>query len=218
MLKKIKVLILGLFFSTYALVDCVGASWVGFTAEELIEKSDVILIGEIVGTVGEERINSMPPWVTHWKVKVYYYLKGTEEAGEFIVSTPGAPNVNKSTRSSIDYRLNQWGKTVLLFLHQREGLVEPLSPQGVVVLEKKENMPGQEGQIKGEDIAKQFVIVNAQSNDKTVFERYIIEQASPLKPKPIGSTNKGLADIITLAVLTFIFAGIWYSVRKSEGS
>ena len=103
-------------------------SYASFGTDELIIQSDVILIGDIVGPVDERKdwaqgLNGT--WSTYWKVNVFYYLKSDETAKELIVSTPGAKN--KMVMTSIDYRLDQWGKTVLLFLKRRESGFEPFS-------------------------------------------------------------------------------------------
>lgn len=178
------------------------ASWVGLTTEELIEKADVILIGEIAGPVGEERIDSMPTWYTHWKVKVRYYLKGGQETAEFIVSTPGAKN--KSVTTSIDYRLDQWGKTVLLFLYEREGIVEPISPQGVVNLKKTEFTPVQDEQTMGPSVLKEFTIVDAKNNDRKALEKYINDNTGITAPKTGAGNSSLFHNIITLSVLIFL--------------
>lgn len=65
------------------------ACWIKLSPQELIEKSDVVLIGDIVGQVDADE----EKWVTYWNVKVYYYLKGDRKSGEFIVGTPGVENM-----------------------------------------------------------------------------------------------------------------------------
>ncbi|GAB6152909.1 hypothetical protein JCM17380_16590 [Desulfosporosinus burensis] len=50
------VLLIGLFSQNYAL-----GSWVKMYPKDLVEKSDVILIGEISGLIGLEKRKSPPP-------------------------------------------------------------------------------------------------------------------------------------------------------------
>lgn len=223
MKKNLAILLVGLFLLGRVLANTANASWVGLSTEELIQKSDVILIGEIMGQVGEEKRSSQglpAAWVTYWKVKVYYYLKGNQETEEFIVTTPGAEN--KSIQSSIDYRLDQWGKTVLLFLHQREGIFEPISPQGVVALETKEYTHKQGDQINGQTILKEFAITNPQINDRSILEKYITDNGTIATPKPVTkdlSSNTKTSNsikIITVFLVTIILvvAGLWFVVKR----
>lgn len=221
--KNMAILLVGLFLLGSVLANTANASWAGLSTEELIQKSDVILIGEIMGQVGEEKRSSQglpAAWVTYWKVKVYYYLKGNQETEELIVTTPGAEN--KSIQSSVDYRLDQWGKTVLLFLHQREGILEPISPQGVVTLETKEYTHKQGDQINGQTILKEFAITNPQINDRSTLEKYITDNGTIEIPKPV---TKDLASnprtsnsikIITVFLVTIILVvtGLWFVVKR----
>ncbi len=182
MKKGILMLFVALFLLScaFALPREAKASWVGYSTDEIIERSDVILIGEILNPVGEERIQNL--WVTHWKVKVHYYLKGDPQAEEFIVTTPGADN--KSPGTSIDYSLDQWGKTVLLFLHEREGIYEPLSPQGVVVLQANHYAsPESGGAVNGQTVLKEFTIVNPQINNQSMLEHYIADLQTVAAPE-----------------------------------
>lgn len=220
--RKMSIPLIGSLLFACVLANEAIACWVGFSTEELIQKSDVILIGEIVGPVGEEKKTSQglpPAWVTYWKVKVHYYLKGNQESEEFIVTTPGAEN--KSLISSIDHPLDQWGKTVLLFLHQRDGIFEPLSPQGVVVLEIKDYTHKQGEQVNGQTVLKEYAIVNLQINNRAILEKYITDNDSVMIPKPVTkniSSNPKTSNspkIITVSVLTFILvvAGLWLALK-----
>ncbi|WP_425807444.1 hypothetical protein ACHOLT_09190 [Desulfitobacterium sp. Sab5] len=215
--RKITFFLIVLSLFTFVLANNAVASWAGLSTEELILKSDVILIGEIVGLVGEEKTQSMPSWVTHWKVKVHYYLKGNQESEEFIVSTPGAEN--KGVTTSIDYRLDQWGKTVLLFLHQREGIVEPISPQGVVILEKTEFIPEQGEKVNGQTILKEFTIVNPQNNDLNILNQYINDDINVIMPKPEVKNlswnleTSNFNNKITISVLVLLISTFWFYMK-----
>ncbi|SFH18872.1 hypothetical protein SAMN05660649_04211 [Desulfotomaculum arcticum] len=179
------------------------ACWINLSSQELIQQADVLLIGDIVGPIGEEKIKlqglSESRWVTKWKVKVYYYLKGSQKSNEFIVATPGAEN--KSIMTSADYRLDQWGHTVLLFLRSGEGLYEPLSPQGVVNLQKNESSQKTEGPLNGQFILDQFEIVDRKISptEKSELEKFILQNnlfASPNNVTEAHSFNlKGFTEL-----------------------
>lgn len=150
------------------------ASWVGFTPQQLVENSEVILIGEITGPV-DEKMGIRNSGLTLWKVNVRYYLKGNYESKEFAVATPGAEG--SFAKSSIDYRLDEWGNTVLLFLQKSENFYQPLTPKGVVVLNAKQYTRQPDERLNGQVIRKEFSI-----NDKRIsqqeqeeFERFISE-------------------------------------------
>ncbi|MGI1659684.1 MAG: hypothetical protein ACRKFN_11945 [Desulfitobacterium sp.] len=211
--------ILVMLFSLSGVYNAMG-SYASFGTDELIKQSDIILIGDIVGPVSERKDWSQGlngTWSKYWKVNVYYYLKGDETAQEFIVSTPGAEN--KMVMTSIDYRLDQWGKTVLLFLKHRESGFEPFSPQGVVSLEKANSNQGPADTIDGKQILKEFTIANPQINDSKVLENYILDNNSIVIPKPgtAGSDSAqskfnpiflALAVTIGLALTFFLIIGL----------
>lgn len=223
MKKSMVILLVGLFIIAGVLTKEANASWVAFSTDEIIEKSDVILIGEIVGPVGEEKraIQGLSDyWVTHWKVKVYYYLKGNQDTEEFTVTTPGAEN--KWIQSSLDYRIDQFGKTVLLFLHEQEGIFVPLSPQGVVVMEKSDYSPKQDEQINGQTVLEQFAIVNPQINNSSKLEKYLAENKTVIIPKPgtkdsyLNLKRSNQTRVITVALVTSasIIIGLLFVIKK----
>lgn len=193
-------------------------SYASFDTDEIIQQSDIILIGEIIGPVNERKDWSQGlkgTWSTYWKVQVYYYLKGNETAQEFIVATPGAEN--KLVMTSIDYRLDQWGNTVLLFLKQRKNGFEPFSPQGVVALEKQGiNQNSAEG-VAGQQILKEFTIVDPQINELHVLEKYILDNNSILIPIPstAGTKLSSYKRIIGITIgLGAVLTGIWLVKRR----
>ena len=210
MLKKVlAIIIIGLVLSTSFATQEVMASWVGYSTEELIDKSEVILIGEIVEPVAEEKreFEGSPSfWVTHWKVKVHYYLKGSLEFEELTVTTPGAKG--RSPMTSIDYRLDEWGDTVMLFLKNRNGLYEPGSPQGIVSLSAKEFSANEGEQINGQIILERYTFVNPQINDIHSLEDYIKNNDNIVMAKPglIHSYTPytNTTTIITASILILI--------------
>ncbi|KKM09701.1 hypothetical protein SY88_17300 [Clostridiales bacterium PH28_bin88] len=109
----------------------VCASWVYFSVPELINTADLIVIGEIGEVISERPSGS--GWESDWDVRVVAYVNKPLPGDKIIVSTPGA--LNKNVMSPSDYRLDQWGKDVLLFLKKTEGgRYSPITPAGVVQL------------------------------------------------------------------------------------
>lgn len=173
-LKQTVCFLIILLLSTTLLTTSIFASWVAFTPQQLVENSDVILLGEIAGPV-DEKMGIRTSGFTLWKVNVRYYLKGDYESNEFIIATPGAQS--SFAKSSIDYRLDEWGKTVLLFLRKSEDLYQPITPKGVVVLNAKQytRQPGE--RISGQVILNEFSINDKKISQKEQqeFERLIAE-------------------------------------------
>jgi hypothetical protein len=106
----------------------VRASWVFYSVEDLIKKSDVIMIGYINGPAGTGK-DEHKFAVTYWDVNVNYYLKGNITAKKYYVITPGASSLFNRVKTSIDYSLNK-GTYALFFLSNHQ----PLTPRGVVYL------------------------------------------------------------------------------------
>lgn len=159
-------------------------SWVGFTVSDLVQKSDVILLGKIDGPVGESKgsADGITGWVTYWRIEVSYYLKGDQRTKDFYVVTPGAKN--KNVRSSNDYSLDEWGSSsVLLFLRKDGDSYVPLSPQGVVTVEKSGYSLRSDETLNGTRILAEFNITNPQTNTKDDFEKFIINSV------PVMSTD-----------------------------
>lgn len=214
------IIIIGLLLATSMPAHKVMASWAGYSTEELINEAEVILIGEIIEPAAEEKrsyAGSSSFWVTHWQVKVKYYLKGSLEFEELTVTTPGA--TNRSPMTSIDYRLDEWGKSVMLFLGDREGMLEPISPQGVVALSAKEYSSGPEEQVNGEMILKEYMIENPHINDPQILEDFINNKADITIPKP-GLTDSypsytQTTTIVTLAALILlVISGLWVFTKR----
>ncbi|KJS21373.1 MAG: hypothetical protein VR72_10720 [Clostridiaceae bacterium BRH_c20a] len=147
------------------MTNIVCASWIKLSPKDLIEKSDIILVGEIIGPVGEERYEDSPElWATNWRVKVDYYLKGDKYLSEFIVKTPGADN--KPIMTSTDFKLDSWGNTVLLFLYQRDESYEPLTPQGIISLERKKYAGKLDESLEGDSLLKEFSLTDTKISQK----------------------------------------------------
>lgn len=207
------VLFIAILLLITSISSSVFASWVGFTPQQLIENSEVILIGEITGPV-DEKMGIRNSGLTLWKVNVRYYLKGNYVSKEFVVATPGAES--SLAKSSIDYRLDEWGNTVLLFLRKSEKFYQPLTPKGVVVLNAKQYTHQPDERLNGQVILKEFSI-----NDKRIlqqeqleFERFISESDLVVVPSTsvhvsevnwIQSYSRQIIIIMTLVLIVTIF-------------
>lgn len=164
------------------------SSWVGLTTQELIQKSDVILIGDVIGPVGVGKGNPQGIdnyWMTYWKIKVHYYLKSNQESIDFLVVTPGAENTWSKT--SLDFRLDQWGKSVILFLRERDGIFEPLSPQGIMNLDRTDYLRKTNESVDGKLILKEFQL---RSENNSELERFILADSSVAISKNVPSKQQ----------------------------
>jgi len=191
--KQLVVLFAILLMLNTLLGTTVSASWVSFTPQQLVQ-DDVILIGEISGPTGEklgilERFRTSG--YTHWKVNVRYYLKGDKESHEFIVVTPGAQS--SSVKSSIDYRLDEWGKTVLLFLRKSEDNYQPITPKGVVILNTTQYQRQPDDQLSGQLILREFSINDNRisQQEKIEFEKYITGSSLVVLPTTADQISGG---------------------------
>lgn len=115
---------------------------------------------------------------------MFYYLKGDQGTKDFYAVTPGGKN--KSVRSSNDYRLDEWGNTVLLFLRKEGDSFVPLSPQGVVTVEKNGYSPKADEPLNGKKILAEFNITNPQTNTKEDLERFL-ESSVPVIPANVSA-------------------------------
>lgn len=214
----ISVLLLNLLLSS-----CVLASWVAFTPQQLIQNSDVILVGQISGSVGEklgifERFKTSG--YTLWKVNVRYYLKGDQNSSEFIVATPGARS--SSIQSSNDYKLDEWGNTVLLFLRKSENIYEPITPSGIVTLNSLSYHRQPDEQINGHLILKEFTIMDEKisQQEQTELEQYIAGNNLVVLPSTAvqmsESNLKRSNSIIIVTFLLLVFVIILFKNRLSK--
>lgn len=156
MFKKLLVFTLGILFLT---TQAVQACWAFFSIEELIEKSDVILIGKIQGKAGQSK-NQDGMAETYWNVKVGYYLKGESDTKYYIVATPGAKSLFNSVVTSADYELAD-EKYALFFLSNNR----PITPRGVAYLDVKdeENFFNNSSEV---DISKLISNISPQSSEE----------------------------------------------------
>lgn len=203
---KLTLIVVALLIITSAAPRATMACWIKLSPQELIEKSDVVLIGDIVGQVDADE----KKWVTYWNVKVYYYLKGDQKSSELIVGTPGVENRSKII--STDYRLDQLGNTVLLFLSKKEDFFEPLSPQGVVNLKKNEYSRKTGEPLKGQVVLKEFDITDKMisSEERSELEKFILNNKQLVipndNPQAQSSSLKGFATEKTVILFLILSA------------
>lgn len=187
------ILVTWLFPQNYAL------GWVKTNPKDLVEKADVILIGEISGPIGVER-TKLPqppnPWVTNWKVQVRYYLKGSQNNREMIVSTLGAKNQphvffgfdNRFLGSTIlspnDFGLDIKGNLVLLFLQKTNSKLEPSNPQGIIGLSANQTMFSDNKSLNGEKLLKQYTI-----SDPSLAKEEIKQLQDFIKRAPVAAPS-----------------------------
>lgn len=147
------------------------ACWIALSAEELVEQSDLIVIGEIKGIIGTEQVKGA--W-TCWHVEAQYFLKGSLDSPELIVATPGSEAEHKQPVISAQYRLDTWGNTVLLFLMIGDGYLQPLTPQGVVALKQNESLI--HNNLTGEHLVQRYNIDDEKTSEemKKEIENYIM--------------------------------------------
>lgn len=190
-------------------------SWVKFSVSDLVQNSDVILLGKIDEPVGESKgvADGITGWVTYWRIEVNYYLKGNQRTKDFYVVTPGAKN--KNVASSNDFRLDEWGSSsVLLFLRKDGDAYVPLTPQGIVTIQRSGYSPKADEPLTGKRILAEFNIINPQSNTKEDFEQFI-SGSVPVKPADIsaslplniGQSNKN-ANISKIGVIVGIASSL----------
>lgn len=153
------------------------ACWISLSAGEMYDQADTIIVGKIIGVDKEIQAGSeFLIWMTSWRVEADFLLKGEaaseedKDQGLYFVATPGVPN--KGMMTSIDYRLNEWGNYVLLFLVERDGRLEPLSPQGVIPLEAVESPTGKIE--TGRDFLKAYRLIN-NGSENTELETLLQE-------------------------------------------
>ncbi len=194
------------------------AYWIGLSPNELVERADLIVIGEIKGVSGE-RQSEGGMWMTFWEVQVGYVLKGEADSAQLIVATPGA--CNKQPHISTYYRLNEWGNTVLLFLERREGRLEPPTPQGVVAMRRDKVTPL--AQLTGECLMQQYTIIDNKTPeaDKAELESYIRGLPRVVDPSSTGDTAKEgcrPAGRYIFPVALFAVAGLAAFILRWRGS
>lgn len=185
------------------------ACWNTLTVDEMIEKSDAILIGEIVKEIGETK-DEHPEIM--WKVKVDYYLKGEIREKYLTVYTP-------SKDLSIHYDLGKIGEDVLLFMRAKEDHGTPLSPQGVITITIDEHISDDSNIISGKDLIT-YIKLNDGSLDeesKVELEEFIKSSKVFLpnaQPQNTHNWQKYLYIIIGIGILIVVLKYILNQRRK----
>ena len=142
------VLIVVATFNSIVVYGC----WPYFSSEELVEKSEVILIGRLNGNFFEEQVNyesTIDIWITKWEIEVEQVIKGNVEESQINIVTSGAEN--KGITLSTSYRLDTTQDYVLLFLISYGEDYQPITPQGV-----------------------KYITVGDQGNREDLFKKYNI--------------------------------------------
>lgn len=176
------------------------ACWVYLTVEELVEKSDVILVGEVEGphkgSIKTEGVN-----YNKWKVKVHYYVKGDINDSEIIVGTP-------DEYTSLHYDLNANGNQVLLFLKKDGNYYIPHSPQAVVGINFDEGKIEQGKQISGEELLELISITNGNmdSKEKEKIKEYLSSKDLIRNVTQTVSDNGVQNNTVIMGTLVFIGA------------
>lgn len=194
--RALKFVILAFLLFAYTTVQ---ASWPHMSVEEMVKESDLVLIGHVKNRVGEEK-NRTYGEITKWKVQVDYYLKGGATVKELIVATPGTEAKTRST----DYALDEQGKQVMLFLSITDGYYMPLTPRGIVALNRSQYNANPKEAITGETVLKQFSIGGAVPEDEREKLESFIESSSPYKPSTDSEDIAGLATGVVRTVVLFI--------------
>jgi hypothetical protein len=163
------------------------ASWVYLSVDDLIEKSDSVLIGKVVNQTGYTKEN-IPSIM--WQVKVDYYLKGEIRDQLVTVITP-------SSKLSVHYNLDEWGKRVLLFICKSGDYYSPLSPQAVIPVNLNGNISKSSSSISGKDLVRNIKITDPKSDGKyrAELEAYI-ESRDIFLPDKIVQPQKAHNSLI----------------------
>jgi hypothetical protein len=171
------------------------ASWVFLAVDDLIDKSDSVLIGEVVKQIGETK-GELPALM--WQVKVDYYLKGEMRDQIITVITP-------SRNLSVHYDLDQWGKRVLLFISKSGDYYAPLSPQGVMPVTLAGKISKSSNTVLGKDLVNNIKITypNSDGEYKAKLEKFIASR-DIFRPNKIIQPQKTHNRLIYLIVITVI--------------
>lgn len=187
------------------------ACWVYLTVEELVEKSDVILIGEVVnplsGSIKTESVN-----YNKWKVQVHYYVKGDINDSEIIVGTP-----DKNT--SLHYNLNANGNQVLLFLKKDGNYYLPHSPQAVVGITFDKDKIEQGKKISGKELLELISITNGNmdSKEKGKIKEYLSSKDLIRNATLTVSDNGVQNNTVIMGTLVLIgVVAILFLVRRKK--
>lgn len=202
------------------LVVCINsiaiASWPALSVGDLIKDSNLVLIGEIEKNMGIKNDN------VEWLVKIKYLLKGDVKSKELVVVTP-------SKSFSTHYDLDQWGKSVLLFLNKSDNFYIPMTPQGVISINLKGNLKGKVN-LTGEELVNNIDIIGGgrmveskdeltkfiQSSNVVVLEKEI-PNTTDESVKTDRNKNVKLKNNITFFIygcFSIVIVGVVYFIKR----
>lgn len=192
--------------------DIAYACWNILTVDEMIEKSDTIVIGKIEKRIGKTKNDDS---YTDWKVKVNYYLKGEIREEFLTVSTP-------SIELSIFYNLGEVGEEVLLFMNAKEDHGTPLSPQGVITIALDDNISDDSNIILGKDLASHISINETNLDEESMVKlKEFIKNRDAFLPNETPATNNNLLYVyfiigIGILIIFLKFAFGFVAGRKHK--
>lgn len=185
----------------------VHASWNFLSVGDLIEQSDCIFIGEVLGRAGST--NDIIPGIG-WEVQIDYYLKGEEREQIIIVITP-------PSNSSVHYNLNQWGKRVLVFAEKNGEYYAPLSPQGVMPITLDENISKSKSTLSGQELLQNINFIDPKSDlQYNTKLKEFIKSTDVFLPAKIQSqsTNNSLVYLCFIIGLGLFI--VLFKIRKNK--
>ena len=105
-----------------------SASWVRYTMDDLVEKSDTILIGKVVDIFPSRKVDR-PPWevITDVVIEVERYLYGQPQSTYIAVMVPGG-RVGEIVVLVDSQPVFNLGEEVALFLYRLQSEITP--PEG----------------------------------------------------------------------------------------
>jgi hypothetical protein len=107
-----------------------SASWVRYTIDDLVEKSDTILIGKVVDIFPSRKVDR-PPWevITDVVIEVERYLYDQPQSAYIAVMVPGG-RVGEIVVLVDSQPVFNLGEEVALFLYRLQTEVAPPPPDG----------------------------------------------------------------------------------------
>lgn len=192
------------------------ASWVKLSPHQLEQSSEIILVGFIEGAAGEYHYAD-GIWDTKWKVHVMYYLKGDRQDKYLTVYTPG--NKNGRVSRSTDFRLNESGNLVLLFLEKKDKRYFPITPQGIIGLQSNRYSKEVLDPPTGVTVLKEYSIKDGKLSpeEKEQLEQ-IIKGKAIINPTDSGfESGKVFWQTVNLLVLAAVLVLIgWIIARMTK--
>jgi len=106
----------------------------------------------------------------------------------------------------------------MLFLYQRsDGLYEPNSPQGVVILGRSGYARKLDEPLDGKLVLKEFTISNSQINKPSELENYILEQSNVKTPTTL-STTQSFKKVVISNFILYIFLVLFLALLAAIGA